>query len=215
LNPVPGTSSPAGFWKRYVAYFIDFLLVNLVLELLGIVFFHGSDALGMGQLRSVMARLQGPEGLQNPTAALMQAGALLGRATVLLTFVYAAVGGAYFVLCESSPWQATLGKRLIGIKVTTLDGSRINAARAVGRFLAAALSWLTMNIGHALAAWTPERRALHDMIAGTRVENADPSRPKMPVWGWLIVAANGILFVLAVVAGVMVVVAGLNAASQA
>jgi uncharacterized RDD family membrane protein YckC len=162
-----------------------------------------------------MTRLQGPDAaMQDQMAALMQVSALLWRATFSFTIAYAVIGGMYFVVCESSPWQATLGKRLIGIKVTTVDGKRIDTARAIGRFLAAGLSWLTMNVGHALVAWTPERRALHDMIAGTRVENADPSRPQMPLWGWLVVAANGLLFVLVIVATFLAVAADLNAAAQ-
>jgi hypothetical protein len=215
VSSIPRLRSPAGFWKRYVAYFVDLVLVCLAMELLSHLFFHQSDAIDTGQLQSLLTRLQDPEaGTQGQTAALMQITALLWRVTIFSTLAYMAIGGAYFVLCEASPWQATLGKRLIGIKVTTVDGERIGSARAIGRFLAAGLSWLTMNVGHALVAWTPERRALHDMIAGTRVENADPSRPQMPLWGWLVVAANGLLFVLAIVAMFLAVAAGLNAAGQ-
>jgi uncharacterized RDD family membrane protein YckC len=117
---------------------------------------------------------------------------LLWRVTAFSALAYAAIGGAYFALCESSRWQATLGKRWVGIKVTDAHGERISFARALGRFFAACLSWMTMNIGHALAAFGNDRRALHDYVAGTRVENADPAHPRMPPWGWWIVGVHAL-----------------------
>jgi hypothetical protein len=52
-----------------------------------------------------------------------------------------------------------------------------------------------MNLGHALAAWTPQRRALHDYVASTRVENVDPQNNRMPVWAWVVVIAHGLFFI--------------------
>jgi hypothetical protein len=37
------------------------------------------------------------------------------------------------------------------------------------RHAAGSLSWLTLNLGHLLAALPPHKRALHDWIAGARV----------------------------------------------
>ncbi|HTA64954.1 MAG TPA: RDD family protein, partial [Xanthomonadaceae bacterium] len=169
----------------------------------------------LGQLRSLMTSMQNPEAPpQDQTALLTQALDLLMRLTIFSSLAYLVIGGAYFVLCESSIWQATLGKRLIGIKVVGPDGSRIGRGRAIGRFLAAGLSWLTMNIGHALAACKPEHRALHDYLASTYVENVDPSRPGMPLWGWLVIAAHAALFVLLIVGMVMATLASINTANQ-
>ena len=78
--------------------------------------------------------------------------------------------------------------------MTDARGGRPSLSQVFGRFFAASLSWITLNLGHALAAWTPERRALHDYLAGTRVENVDPAQARMPVWGWVIVGANVALF---------------------
>jgi uncharacterized RDD family membrane protein YckC len=110
--------------------------------------------------------------------------------TVASTLGYVLLAGAYFIGMEASSRQATFGKLALGLKVTALDGSRPGTARVAGRFVAASLSWLTLNLGHALAGWTRERRALHDFLAGTRVENADPANTAMPAWGWAIVALN-------------------------
>ncbi|HUN69643.1 MAG TPA: RDD family protein, partial [Burkholderiales bacterium] len=42
---------------------------------------------------------------------------------------------AYFAISESSSWQGTLGKRLLGLRVTDLNGARIGFGRANVRHL--------------------------------------------------------------------------------
>ena len=56
---------------------------------------------------------------------------------ILLSVV---IGWLYFALCESSAWQATLGKLALGIRVTDLQGQRISFPRALGRYVAKLLS---------------------------------------------------------------------------
>ena len=187
--------SPAGFWKRYVAYFIDALLVSFVVQILStpVMLVMGfSDPKKIEALveRTLAPALSGGDAL----AAMLALWHWLAPLMLVSTLAYALVAGAYFVWCEASPQQATLGKRLIGIKVTDARGWRPSQSQVFGRFFAASLSWITLNLGHALAAWTPERRALHDYLAGTRVENVDPAQARMPVWGWVIVGANVALF---------------------
>lgn len=48
----------------------------------------------------------------------------------------------YFALMESSPWQATLGKRAVGLCVSDIEGHRLTLRRALGRNLAKCLSIL-------------------------------------------------------------------------
>ncbi|HEY2344884.1 MAG TPA: RDD family protein [Xanthomonadaceae bacterium] len=212
---VPAPRSPAGFWKRYVAYSIDLFLLWITLEVLGRLFFPAVGTGELDQLRAMMASMQNPQGEpQDQTAVVTQALDLLAKLTLWSTIAYVVIGGAWFTLFEASGWQATPGKRMVGIKVTDADGARISRGRALGRFFAAGLSWLTLNIGHALAAWTPDRRALHDYLADTRVENADPARPGMPWWGWLVIAAQAIAFVLMVAAMVLGTLATIDAANQ-
>ena len=206
MSAAPAGWSPAGFWKRYVAYFIDVVLLYVVIEILGTAFFAGENSAELQQASLLSKALTDPQALsQDLEPLLAQTTAMLWQATLFSGVAYVVLGGLYFALMESSTWQATFGKRLIGIKVTDAQGRRIGLVRALARFFAASLSWLTMNLGHALAAWTPERRALHDYVAGTRVENADPAQPKMPLWGWLIVAAHALIFLLSILALVAVI----------
>jgi uncharacterized RDD family membrane protein YckC len=75
----------------------------------------------------------------------------------------------YEAFMMSSEWQATVGKRVMSIVVTDLQGSRISFARATGRHFAKYLSAFLLGIGFVMAAFTSKKQALHDIIAETTV----------------------------------------------
>ena len=75
----------------------------------------------------------------------------------------------YEALQESSEAQATLGKRMLGIKLTDLDGRRLTFARATGRHFGKYLSVLTFFIGYLMQPFNERKQALHDMLAGCLV----------------------------------------------
>jgi uncharacterized RDD family membrane protein YckC len=77
----------------------------------------------------------------------------------------------YKTLMESSSNQGTLGKMIMGIKVTDLNGDRISFGRAVGRYFASIVSALILGIGFMMAGWTSKKQTLHDMITSTLVVN--------------------------------------------
>jgi uncharacterized RDD family membrane protein YckC len=78
----------------------------------------------------------------------------------------------YFAITESSAWQATLGKKAVGIIVTDLDGNRISFGKALGRLFAKIISAIILYIGFFMAGFTEKKQGLHDMIAGTLVVKA-------------------------------------------
>jgi uncharacterized RDD family membrane protein YckC len=75
----------------------------------------------------------------------------------------------YYALMESSAKQATVGKLVLGILVTDLEGRRIGFGRATGRHFAKILSALILGIGFLMVAFTERKQGLHDMVAGTLV----------------------------------------------
>ena len=176
--------SPAGFWKRYVAYFVDFLLVGTAANVL-LTLLLPLASLALPPLDELMR-----EAPVDPMGTLQRLAPWLWWTSIASTALYVALAAAYFIGMEGSRHQATLGKQWAGIQVTAKDGGPPGRARVVGRFVAATLSWLTLNLGHALAAWTKEHRALHDYLAGTRVENVDPAKAGMPAWGWIVIGLN-------------------------
>jgi uncharacterized RDD family membrane protein YckC len=124
-----------------------------------------------------------------------------------------AIGWLYVALQESSSAQATLGKRLMGLKVTDEHGDRIGFGRATFRFFGELLSVAIAGVGFMMAGWTARRQALHDLLAGTLVvfRDANPGagqhpamRPPMPWYGWAInLAGVGVLAWFCVTVAVM------------
>ena len=78
----------------------------------------------------------------------------------------------YFAVLHSSTWQASLGKRLLGIKVVDENMNRISFGRATGRYFAEIISALILGIGYLMVGWTKKKQGLHDIIAGTYVTKA-------------------------------------------
>ena len=130
----------AGFWMRVIAYVIDWVLVEAVMVVVAIL-------VGMGLEGGTMEALTGNT---------------LGLVGLL-------VGLGYWAVLESSSRQATVGKMVVGLKVTDLQGNRISFARALGRTLAKLLSGLLLLIGYFMVAFTARKQGLHDKLAGTLV----------------------------------------------
>ena len=79
------------------------------------------------------------------------------------------LGWIYFAGFESSRFQATLGKRVLGLKVTSLSGKRIGFLRASVRYFCKILSRLIFMIGFFMIPFTKKNQGLHDKIAQTLV----------------------------------------------
>jgi uncharacterized RDD family membrane protein YckC len=167
LNRPADTTVYAGFWRRCAAYLIDTLFVCVVELMISIVIVEGLVLIG-------------------------------GRNAMGGTALYYALGllvtWLYYALQESSAVQATLGKRVMDLKVVDESGQRIGFGRATFRFIAKILSLLTAYVGFMLAGWTERKQALHDFLAGTYVvfgavePGTDPPRvrPAMPWYGWVV-----------------------------
>ncbi len=75
----------------------------------------------------------------------------------------------YFVLAESSRWQATIGKKIFGLKVGDFEGKRISVGKAFLRLFGKFLSGQILLIGYLMAFFTNKKQSLHDFLAGTFV----------------------------------------------
>ena len=146
MFPSYNEPSYAGFWIRVLAYLIDTLLISIVFCPLGF---------GLGLLGAA-----GEIDENDP--------AWVGI-NLLLNVVSVVVGWLYFALTESSSWQATVGKRLLKLKVTDMDGQRISFGKATGRYFGQILSGMICGIGYIMVAFTEKKQGLHDLMAGTLV----------------------------------------------
>lgn len=141
----------AGFWFRAAAYFLDTSTLGFVL---------GATVLGP-ILRNNHVGSSVQDAWKFYTGDSPQATALL--------LLIQLVSWLYFAAFESSPWQATPGKKVMGLRVTDLEGRRLSFIRASGRYFGKIISWLLLGIGFLLAGFTEKKQALHDMLAGCLV----------------------------------------------
>jgi len=142
----PGTSyisivEYAGFWKRFLAWIIDSILLGVLNLILGIV----------------LALIIGAE--DNTDTTFMVISYSLGIM----------IGWLYYAIAESSSYQATPGKIALGIIVTDSEGKRISFLRATGRYFAKIISWIILLIGFIMIAFTQKKQGLHDILADTLV----------------------------------------------
>jgi len=88
---------------------------------------------------------------------------LAATATLVFTWLYHA-------LMESSEWQATLGKKALGLVVTDMAGQRVSFGRSTGRHFGKIITnMVPAFIGYIMAGFTEKKQALHDMMAGCLV----------------------------------------------
>ncbi|MGH6954521.1 MAG: RDD family protein [Alphaproteobacteria bacterium] len=111
-------------------------------------------------------------------------GSIIGIASGLALLPLAGLAGLviswlYFALLESSRHEATLGKMLIEVKVTDLEGRRVSFARASGRYFAKYVSLALLGAGFFMVAFTGRKQGLHDMLSGCLVIRA----PRMAAAG--------------------------------
>jgi uncharacterized RDD family membrane protein YckC len=76
----------------------------------------------------------------------------------------------YFVFLHWARGQ-TLGKIVFRVRVVTLAGGPLPFGISVLRHLGSWISAAIFGVGYLVAAFRTDKRALHDLIAGTRVEH--------------------------------------------
>jgi uncharacterized RDD family membrane protein YckC len=148
----------AGFWLRAVAYLIDNVVIGIgfILILIPLIFLTG--------LRGVLETFHPNEDM-NDIGVFTLIGFFFLVATVSLAFTW-----LYHALMESSEWQATLGKKALGLVVTDLAGQRLSFGRATGRHFGKIITnMVPLLIGYIMAGFTEKKQALHDMLAGCLV----------------------------------------------
>jgi uncharacterized RDD family membrane protein YckC len=131
----------AGFWLRLAAYILDIAILYGTAII--IIFSFG--------------------GFSKPESS--DGGAIF---EFLFLILYIALL-LYFPFMESSKWQATLGKRAVGIIVTDLNRDRISFGKALARLFSKIISGIILYIGFIMAGLTEKKQGLHDMIANTLV----------------------------------------------
>jgi uncharacterized RDD family membrane protein YckC len=137
----------AGFWIRFVAKFVDGIIVGVAMMICFIPFF-------------VMAAA-GADSTGEPPAAML---VMMPIVTIAPYFIQVLYNG--FTVGK---WGATPGKKMLGLRVVTPDMQPVSMGRAFGRAGGEIVTGFTFTIGYIIAGFDAEKRALHDHIASTRV----------------------------------------------
>jgi uncharacterized RDD family membrane protein YckC len=128
-----------GFWIRFLAKFVDGILLQLVSLAIRLL---------IGLVLSAT---------EDPVPFLI----VNWICSVLLGASY----GTYFV----GRFGATPGKMACRLRIVMADGAKVTYLRALGRHFAEILSSLTLGVGYIMAAFDEEKRSLHDRVCDTRV----------------------------------------------
>lgn len=99
--------------------------------------------------------------------------AFLGASPILIgvaTRAFAGVLGVVYPVIFHWLWGQTLGKMAVRVRVMTVDGAPLSLGCAILRQVGSWLSAAIFGIGYLMAGLRSDKRALHDLIAGTRVE---------------------------------------------
>lgn len=150
-----GVRSPsrrnAGFWVRAVAFGIDMAVVSV-----------GATVLLTPVAVAVQASAADAVALRQTEAGF----------EALATFAVLILQWLYFAVLESSSAQATVGKRLLGLRVVDARGRRLSFQRAHFRYLARIPSAALAGLGYLMVGIARSKRGLHDRLAGTQVWRA-------------------------------------------
>lgn len=130
----------ANFFTRLAAVIIDVLLIFIISFLLNFILL-------------VILKIEVPKNLVGIF------GEVIGAFILWL----------YYAVSHSSNWQASIGKKILGLKVVDYQGNKISFLRASGRILGWYISAMLFGIGHIVALWTNKKQAFHDFLAKTLV----------------------------------------------
>jgi len=138
-----GEMAYAGFWIRFGAWFIDYIILAIVSAVI-----------------YIPLTITGVSSFEEPAAF-----ALVQLVSTILNFIIPAAYESWFV----GKYAATPGKMACKLKVVMAEGDRVSFARAIGRHFAKYISGLILGIGYIMAGFDEQKRALHDRICDTRV----------------------------------------------
>jgi uncharacterized RDD family membrane protein YckC len=144
--PGPPPEALAGFWRRLVAAFLDWLLVGILAAAIGELF-----------------------GVEPPTPPST------GADGVNVQFQpapgpFILVELAYFTWFHATSAGQSIGNKILGIRVLdTMTGRSLPYARAFVRALMSSLSALPCFLGFFWMLWDPRKRTWHDIVADSLV----------------------------------------------
>ena len=148
----PPPKALAGFWRRLVAAFLDWLLVGIVAAAIGDLF-----------------------GVEAPSPPSTDGGVNVQLAG---TGPFIVVELAYFTYFHATSAGQSIGNKILGVRVLDAEtGRSLPYARAFVRALMSNLSALPCFLGFFWMLWDRRKQTWHDMVANSLVVRASVCPP--------------------------------------
>jgi len=158
--------------KRYAGFFVRanaFIIDNLILSVVGALFLYVMSLAGMLDLNAVSEIVN--QYIDNPASTELVSKALELPGMSTFFTIWSVVQAIYFIVFHAV-WGATPGKKLLRIHVEMANGEKLSWAFSFFRFVASIVTQATLifyGLGYLIVLIDPQKRALHDFIAQTRV----------------------------------------------
>lgn len=171
--------------KRYAGFFVRanaFIIDNLILSIVGALFLYVMSLAGMLDLNAVTEIVN--QYIDNPASTELVSKALELPGMSTFFTIWSIVQAIYFIVFHAV-WGATPGKKLLRIHVEMANGEKLSWAFSFFRFVASIVTQATLifyGLGYLIVLIDPQKRALHDFVAQTRVvHNAIEQKEKKEV----------------------------------
>lgn len=79
----------------------------------------------------------------------------------------------YCIIMESSKYQGTFGKHIMGIKVIDENGNRLSFSKSIARNISKIVSYLIIALGFLWILFDKKKQGWHDKLSKTFVVNKD------------------------------------------
>ena len=142
----------AGFWIRFLAAFIDGIVVSIVTNPITFLLGQGFDP-----------EVQ-EDAFGTTTIDWNLDGTVLG-----LTLLISTILPLVYYTVAISRWGQTLGALAVSIKVVRPDGELLSAGAALVRAVGAWVSALAFGLGYMWMIWDRRKQTWHDKMAGSVV----------------------------------------------
>ena len=158
--------------KRYAGFFVRanaFIIDNIILSLVGAIFLYVMSLAGLIDINAVTGIVK--QYIEDPASSDIVSNALKLPGMQTFFTIWSVVQAIYFIVFHAV-WGATPGKKLLHIHVEMANGEKLSWAFSIFRFVASIVTQATLifyGLGYLIVLIDPQKRALHDFIAQTRV----------------------------------------------
>ena len=143
----------ASFFKRLIAFLLDFLPILFVVVTIAITNF--------GYLQTIQDLEKEPENFSALKDYQVE--------NYILLTICLAIWIIYGMIMDASERQGTYGKQLLKIKVVNEKGERLTFEESFKRNVTKTISWNTFQLGFFWMLFDSKKQTWHDKIAGALV----------------------------------------------